>query len=244
MSTSDPSGFHGNPAHTEGYERVAVDAARVVLEEEADAVERRWFATRHRQIPLDARGAEAGHELRCFVLRQRSAPGAACARVRARVAGQNGGVLVARHVDESSHDSGVEPRGVNAATMSPKSDGKTPINLYRPAPSSRMGLDMFRVGAATGPIAWLGAACFAACIVFASTSALAQPAPPAAHEDEAFDFMNLLSQHDLHDIDHESWNAYGQFYVHLQLAPPFSPPIRTRTAAPTRSSPPRSRATR
>ncbi len=85
-----------------------------------------------------------------------------------------------------------------------------------------MGLDMFRVGAATGPIAWLGAACFAACIVFASTSALAQPAPPAAHEDAAFDIMNLLSQHDLHDLDHEAWNAYGQFSYISSWHTPFS----------------------
>jgi high affinity Mn2+ porin len=31
------------------------------------------------------------------------------------------------------------------------------------------------------------------------------------HSDDAFDFMNLLTRHDLHDIKDESWNAYGQF---------------------------------
>jgi hypothetical protein len=48
-------------------------------------------------------------------------------------------------------------------------------------------------------------------VLFASTPASAQAAPPAAHEDAAFDFMNLLAQHGLHDIHDESWNAYGQF---------------------------------
>jgi hypothetical protein len=34
--------------------------------------------------------------------------------------------------------------------------------------------------------------------------------PPAPHADAAFDFMNLLNQHGLHDLASESWNAYGQ----------------------------------
>ena len=51
--------------------------------------------------------------------------------------------------------------------------------------------------------------------------AAAQSAPPAEHEQEAFDFMNLLSHHDLHDIDHESWNAYGQFTYISNWALPF-----------------------
>jgi len=48
-------------------------------------------------------------------------------------------------------------------------------------------------------------------VLCAATPASAQAAPPAGHEDDAFDFMNLLSHHDLHDIKDESWNAYGQF---------------------------------
>ena len=52
---------------------------------------------------------------------------------------------------------------------------------------------------------------FAAGILFFSARVNAQAAPPAAHEDAAFDFMNLLSRAGLHDIDHESWNVYGQF---------------------------------
>lgn len=50
----------------------------------------------------------------------------------------------------------------------------------------------------------------AAVIALAPVTASAQAAPPAGHEDAAFDFMNLLTEHGLHDIDDESWNAYGQ----------------------------------
>jgi hypothetical protein len=50
-----------------------------------------------------------------------------------------------------------------------------------------------------------------ACVLFASARASAQAGPPAAHEDAAFDVMTLLSQHGLHNLDNESWNAYGQF---------------------------------
>jgi hypothetical protein len=48
-------------------------------------------------------------------------------------------------------------------------------------------------------------------VLFAPSAARAQAAPPAAHEDAAFDVMNLLSKHGLHDIHDESWNLYGQF---------------------------------
>jgi len=44
-----------------------------------------------------------------------------------------------------------------------------------------------------------------------ASPATAQAAPPAGHEDEAFDIMNLLAQHGLHDLDDEAWNIYGQF---------------------------------
>ena len=47
-------------------------------------------------------------------------------------------------------------------------------------------------------------------LLLAAPGALAQAAPPAPHEDVAFDVMNLLSQHGLHDLDDEAWNAYGQ----------------------------------
>src|SRR5262249_34991051 len=38
-----------------------------------------------------------------------------------------------------------------------------------------------------------------------------QAAPPASHEDGAFDVMSYLVQRNLHDFKNESWNAYGQF---------------------------------
>jgi len=47
-------------------------------------------------------------------------------------------------------------------------------------------------------------------VLLAAPPARAQPEPPAPHADQAFDFMNLLAHHDLHDLDRERWNAYGQ----------------------------------
>jgi len=64
----------------------------------------------------------------------------------------------------------------------------------------------------------------AICILFVSTRANAQAAPPAAHQDVAFDFMNLLSQHGLHDLDDERWNAYGQFTYISSWKLPFHAP--------------------
>ena len=40
--------------------------------------------------------------------------------------------------------------------------------------------------------------------------AAAQSASPAPRPTEQFSFMQLLDQHDLHDLKDESWNAYGQ----------------------------------
>jgi hypothetical protein len=68
---------------------------------------------------------------------------------------------------------------------------------------------------------WIGVA-LVAHIVLAPRSASAQPAPPAGHEDAAFDLMNVLARHDLHDIDEESWNAYGQFTYISSWHPSFS----------------------
>jgi hypothetical protein len=73
------------------------------------------------------------------------------------------------------------------------------------------------------------AAAVAACSLVATSPARAQAAPPAAHEDTAFDFMNLMSQQRLHDIDHEDWNAYGQFTYISSWKLPFSAPY-TNTA--------------
>jgi hypothetical protein len=61
-------------------------------------------------------------------------------------------------------------------------------------------------------------------LLLASGRAWAQAAPPAGHEDQAFDFMNLLAQHGLHNIDDESWNLYGQFtYISSSKLPFFAP---------------------
>jgi high affinity Mn2+ porin len=57
-----------------------------------------------------------------------------------------------------------------------------------------------------------------------SAMARAQAARPAEHEDTAFDFMNLLTHHGLHDIDDESWNAYGQFTYISSWKLPFHAP--------------------
>jgi high affinity Mn2+ porin len=75
-----------------------------------------------------------------------------------------------------------------------------------------------------GAYARVVGACLVARILFASAPASAQAAPPAAHEDAAFDFMNLLAHKGLHDIDDESWNAYGQFTYISSWKLPFSAP--------------------
>jgi hypothetical protein len=64
----------------------------------------------------------------------------------------------------------------------------------------------------------------AASLLCAAATAHAQAAPPAGHEDVAFDFMNLLSRHGLHDLDDERWNAYGQFTYISSFKLPFSAP--------------------
>lgn len=65
---------------------------------------------------------------------------------------------------------------------------------------------------------------FAASVALAPALARAQPAAPGPHEDEALDFMNLLSEHHLHDIHDEAWNAYGQFTYISNWAFPFKAP--------------------
>ena len=61
-------------------------------------------------------------------------------------------------------------------------------------------------------------------LALAPSLAYAQGAPPAGHEDAAFDFMNLLANNGLHDIKDESWNAYGQFTYISSWKPSFSAP--------------------
>jgi high affinity Mn2+ porin len=73
-------------------------------------------------------------------------------------------------------------------------------------------------------LARLASGCVAARILLGAAPASAQAAPPAGHEDAAFDFMNLLAQHGLHDINEERWNAYGQFTYISSWKLPFSAP--------------------
>jgi high affinity Mn2+ porin len=48
-------------------------------------------------------------------------------------------------------------------------------------------------------------------ILLASSPLRAQNGSPAARMDDQFSFMKFLAEHDLHDLEHENWNAYGQF---------------------------------
>ncbi len=54
--------------------------------------------------------------------------------------------------------------------------------------------------------------------------ALAQAAPPAGHDDAAFDVMNVLAHRGLHSLDDERWNAYGQFTYISSWKSAFSAP--------------------
>jgi hypothetical protein len=68
----------------------------------------------------------------------------------------------------------------------------------------------------------LGTLALCAGLALSSSRASAQAAPPAAHEDAAFDFMNLMAQSGLHDLQEERWNAYGQFTYISSWKLPFS----------------------
>jgi hypothetical protein len=61
-------------------------------------------------------------------------------------------------------------------------------------------------------------------LLFVSTKAWAQAAPPAHHAEEAFDFMNLMAHQGLHELTDESWNAYGQYTYISSWKLPFSAP--------------------
>jgi hypothetical protein len=69
-------------------------------------------------------------------------------------------------------------------------------------------------------------------LLLAAPRTLAQAAPPAKHEDVAFDVMNLLSQHGLHDLDDEAWNAYGQTTYISSWKLPFSAPYTNLNGSP------------
>jgi high affinity Mn2+ porin len=61
-------------------------------------------------------------------------------------------------------------------------------------------------------------------IAFASGPVRAQALPPAPHDDTAWDAMNELADHDLHDLNDESWNVYGQFSYISTWKLPFHAP--------------------
>ena len=62
------------------------------------------------------------------------------------------------------------------------------------------------------------------CLLLPCSLARAQVAPPAAHVDEAFDLMNLMSEHGLHDLLRERWNTYGQLTYISSAKLPFRAP--------------------
>jgi hypothetical protein len=69
---------------------------------------------------------------------------------------------------------------------------------------------------ARGPARRLFARCLAACalalagLLLSPATARAAVAEPAPREEEEFDFMNFLAHRGLHDLNNESWIAYGQ----------------------------------
>jgi high affinity Mn2+ porin len=73
-----------------------------------------------------------------------------------------------------------------------------------------------------GPRRLLLVGCVGALLFFTAFNANAQAAPPAGHDDTAFDFMNVLAAHDLHDIHDERWNVYGQLTLISQWKPAFA----------------------
>jgi hypothetical protein len=59
-------------------------------------------------------------------------------------------------------------------------------------------------------------------VLVVAARARAQATPPAPHEDVAFDFMNLLANRGVHDLENERWNLYGQFTYITSFKLPFS----------------------
>jgi hypothetical protein len=72
----------------------------------------------------------------------------------------------------------------------------------------------------------------AACVLFLPARARAQAGPPAGHEEAAFDVMNLLSQHGLHNLDEERWNVYGQLTYISSWKRPFQAPYTNTNVNP------------
>jgi high affinity Mn2+ porin len=82
---------------------------------------------------------------------------------------------------------------------------KPPTGVYRRGDMLRSP----RRSAAASALAPRLVAALAVTLVFA-TAALAKTTEPGPREDDAFDFMNLLTRHHLHDLEDERWNIYGQ----------------------------------
>ncbi len=60
--------------------------------------------------------------------------------------------------------------------------------------------------------------------LLASSLARAQNGAPAPRPSDEFSFMQMLADEGLHDIENESWNAYGQFTYISNWKPSFSAP--------------------
>ena len=61
-------------------------------------------------------------------------------------------------------------------------------------------------------------------VLLASSLAYAQDGAPAPRPDADFSFMKMLADKGEHDIDNESWNAYGQFTYISSWKPAFNAP--------------------
>ena len=59
-------------------------------------------------------------------------------------------------------------------------------------------------------------------VLLGAVPAWAQVGQAAPRPDEQFDVMNLLRDHGLHDMDDETWNAYGQFTFASVWKAPFA----------------------
>jgi high affinity Mn2+ porin len=70
------------------------------------------------------------------------------------------------------------------------------------------------------PRAWAALAL----LLLAARPAHAGVSEAEGRADDAFDFMNLITRHGLHDIAHERWNAYGQLTWISSFKLPFSAP--------------------
>jgi high affinity Mn2+ porin len=61
-------------------------------------------------------------------------------------------------------------------------------------------------------------------VLLASSLAYSQDGAPAPRPDADFSFMKMLADKGEHDIDNESWNAYGQFTYISSWKPAFNAP--------------------